>query len=287
MMDEDLVALDADSLVAEVKRLRAGIRKHRDSSGHELCWHHPQLWSLLPEQSDPLPTVPNWPQFLPGCLAYRESLDKQLPTALRTRNEFSGRPGPASDTTEVVLWRRLDLPGHEISHLDAVVDGWRLSGTALFLHEMRPCKLDYVVSCDSAWHTQSAHITGVMGRQPIDLRVSVDTNRRWRLNGMECAAVEGSVDIDLAFSPSTNLLPIRRLELAVGDEAQVKAAWLQFPSLRLEPLPQIYRHEGDRSYRYESAAGTFVRMLEVNASGFIVRYPGLWEVESVSTPSND
>ena len=82
-MDEDLLHLDRDALIAEVKRLRDGIRAHRDSSGHELCWHHPQSWSLLPEKSDPLPAVPDWPQFLRGCVRYRESLDRQLPNAPR------------------------------------------------------------------------------------------------------------------------------------------------------------------------------------------------------------
>ena len=90
-MDEDLVDLDREALLAEVKRLRAGIRAHRDSSGHELCWHHPQLWGLLPERTDPLPQVPAWPQFLRGCLRYRESLDEQLPQAPRTQEEFGGR----------------------------------------------------------------------------------------------------------------------------------------------------------------------------------------------------
>jgi hypothetical protein len=88
-MDEDLATLDRDGLIAEVKRLRAGIRKHRDSTGHELCWHHPQLWGLLPKSTDPVPTVPDWPQFLRGCIKYRESLDKQLSEALRTTEEFT------------------------------------------------------------------------------------------------------------------------------------------------------------------------------------------------------
>lgn len=87
-MDEDLANFDRDALVAEVKRLRAGIRAHRDSSEHDLCWHHPQLWGLLPEKSDPLPDVPAWPQFLRGCLRYRESLDAQLLHAPRTEREF-------------------------------------------------------------------------------------------------------------------------------------------------------------------------------------------------------
>lgn len=87
-MDEDLEAMNREQLLAEVKRLRAGIRAHRDSSAHELCWHHPQLWGLLPERSDPLPVVPEWPQFLRGCLRYRESLDRELPAAPRTTDEF-------------------------------------------------------------------------------------------------------------------------------------------------------------------------------------------------------
>jgi hypothetical protein len=87
-MDEDLESMTRDRLVAEVRRLRAGIREHRDSTAHELCWHHPQLWGLLPERSDPLPTVPEWPQFLRGCIRYRQSLDQELPTAPRTTQEF-------------------------------------------------------------------------------------------------------------------------------------------------------------------------------------------------------
>jgi hypothetical protein len=87
-MDEDLEPLTREQLVAEVKRLRAGIRAHRDSTGHDLCWHHPALWRLLPE---PLPrdlAVPEWAQFLRGCIRYRQSLDEQLPRAPRTTAEL-------------------------------------------------------------------------------------------------------------------------------------------------------------------------------------------------------
>ncbi|CAG9168289.1 hypothetical protein CURE108131_16185 [Cupriavidus respiraculi] len=88
-MDEDLDGMSREQLIAEAKRLRAGIRRHRDSSGHELCWHHPDLWALLPERSDPVPVVPAWPQFLEGCLRYRQSLDAQLPDAPRTDRPYS------------------------------------------------------------------------------------------------------------------------------------------------------------------------------------------------------
>ncbi|MDT3683491.1 MAG: hypothetical protein RO009_00410 [Pseudorhodoplanes sp.] len=87
-MDDDLHGMSRDQLIAEVKRLRAGIRAHRDSSGHDLCWHHPQLWGLLPERIDPDVAVPPWPKFLRGCLKYREALERELPQARIMDEEY-------------------------------------------------------------------------------------------------------------------------------------------------------------------------------------------------------
>jgi len=75
-LDRDLDPMTREGLIAEVKKLRRGIREHRDSRGHDLCWHHPALWGLLPEKSDPLPSVPPWPEFMRGCVRYRQSLDE-------------------------------------------------------------------------------------------------------------------------------------------------------------------------------------------------------------------
>lgn len=77
-MDDDLQTMDRFALIAEVRKLRAGIREHRDSSGHALCWHHPHLWGLLPEPLAAEIAVPPWPKFLRGCVAYRTSLDREL-----------------------------------------------------------------------------------------------------------------------------------------------------------------------------------------------------------------
>lgn len=87
-VDDDLLALDRDRLVAEARRLRAGIRAHRDSNGMNLCWHHPDLWDLLPDRIEPDITVSEWPQFLRGCVRYRQSLDEQRPDAPRTMEEY-------------------------------------------------------------------------------------------------------------------------------------------------------------------------------------------------------
>ena len=87
-MDEDLEAMSREQLTIEVQKLRAGIREHRDSTGQGLCWHHPRLWGLLPEKTDPIPVVPVWPQFMEGCVRYRQSLDEQAPNAPRSDEPY-------------------------------------------------------------------------------------------------------------------------------------------------------------------------------------------------------
>ncbi len=87
-MDQDLEEMTRAELLDEARKLRQGIREHRDSSMHALCWHHPALWALLPDKSDPVPVVPEWPEFLKGCIRYRQSLDEQAPQAPRTSRPY-------------------------------------------------------------------------------------------------------------------------------------------------------------------------------------------------------
>jgi hypothetical protein len=88
-MDDDLQALDRETLIAEAKKLRAGIRQHRDATGHDLCWHHPDPWSLLLERTEPAIAVPPWEKFMRGCIRYRQSLDEQAPGAPVHDKEFN------------------------------------------------------------------------------------------------------------------------------------------------------------------------------------------------------
>jgi len=181
----------------------------------------------------------------------------------------------------MILWRRLDIPGSEFSILKGDSNGWELAGTAVFAYHQHPCKLDYRITCGADWRTIAAEVSGRVADREIALTV-VTAQGSWMLNGVEYTNVKGCTDIDLGFSPSTNLLPIRRLALAAEERAEVCAAWLPFPSLEFEPLDQVYTREGETSFRYESFGGSFVRSLEVNAAGFVTHYPGLWHAEAAT-----
>ena len=179
----------------------------------------------------------------------------------------------------VLAWRRLVPPGHDAARLQALGTGWRLDGCAVFVDTTGPCLVTYMVDCDAAWRTTAVRVAGWAGTQPIAIDLRADTGRRWTLNGRDVPAVDGCDDVDLSFTPATNLLPIRRLRLAEGTRTGVRAAWLAFPALELEPLEQVYAHLTDGRYRYESEGG-FTADLETRPDGFVTRYGDLWAVET-------
>ncbi len=185
-------------------------------------------------------------------------------------------------TNPSILWHRLDQPGHESARIYFKNSCWHLAGTAVFAHNQQSCRLDYLIACDAQWRTASAKVSGWVGDQTIEIDLAVDAAQRWRLNGTERPEVAGCIDLDLNFSPSTNLLPIRRLNLQIGQEAMVNAAWLRFPSFNLEPLEQLYRRVDETTYRYESAGGRFVTDLQVNEAGLVTLYPKFWQAEAGS-----
>ena len=250
-MDDDLERLSRPQLIDEVKRLRAAIRAHRDASGNNLCWHHPALWSLLPE-----PTLPASPCPTGHSSCAAASATGSRSTSRRPRHRGSTRSGADADDERRRVHRpRLapaGPPGHDAARLQALGTGWRLDGCAVFVDTSGPCLVTYMVDCDAAWRTTAVRVAGWAGTQPIAIDLRADTGRRWTLNGRDVPAVDGCDDVDLSFTPATNLLPIRRLRLAEGTRTGVRAAWLAFPALELEPLEQVYAHLGGGRYRYES-----------------------------------
>lgn len=189
----------------------------------------------------------------------------------------SARYGAATHIAGMV-WRRLDVPGHESLELFQHPGAWLLHGVVVVAHASASA-LEYEIECDPHWRTSYARIDTLLERDRRSVELARDSTDSWTVNGIPRPDLEGCTDIDLGFSPSTNLLPIRRLALEVESEAEVRAAWVQFPGLTVTVLEQRYRRLHSNTYRYESAGGNFRRDLLVNAHGLVIDYPGLWTAE--------
>ena len=171
-------------------------------------------------------------------------------------------------------WHRLDGPGEDSCRLVQEPDGWLLSGHARFGSGSAASALDYIVRCDSGWCTASADIAGVFEGREVSWRL-LRSGDGWQLNGAE-QGLQGCIDIDLAFTPATNLLPLRRLAPADGERADLSAAWFRPEGGgSLTPLVQSYTRLDSGKVGYASPG--FRAGLEVHSCGFVTLYEGLWE----------
>jgi hypothetical protein len=179
----------------------------------------------------------------------------------------------------MILWRRLDSPGHDACRLDVDAQGFSLVGAAVFRHHGKPAFLEYRVSCDGAWRTLRGDVTGWIGEAKREFGIERTPEGLWTLNGESVTGLDDCVDLDLGFTPATNTFQIRRCKLGVGESAAVPAAWLDVSSGLLERLEQRYEHRTRDAYYYEAPRFEYAALLGVRPVGFIHSYPGLWQSE--------
>ncbi|HET9984153.1 MAG TPA: putative glycolipid-binding domain-containing protein [Longimicrobiales bacterium] len=188
----------------------------------------------------------------------------------------SARP-PEPRLLCTVLWRRAEPPSLEHFRLWREADGHRLEGHVVASAAGEPLLVTYSVACDEAWRTLSARVAVERGAARREIELRRDEAARWWLDGRHLAELDGVHDVDLGITPSTNTLPIRRLALEVGASADVAAAWVRFPDLEVQLLPQRYTRLTPDRYRYESRGGAFVAGLGVDELGVATTYDGVWE----------
>lgn len=185
--------------------------------------------------------------------------------------------------TRSAIWRRIGALGIEYCALAEDAGSASLEGTVITEFDGEPALAHYVVTCPHDWQTASLELSLDQARS----RRSLTLHRRnagWVTDTQqEFAQLQGCIDVDLSVTPSTNTLPIRRLNLAVGASAEVTAAWVRFPALTVEPLRQRYTRSAPDRYRYESLESGFTAELTVDDLGLVTLYPGGWELWTPGT----
>ena len=186
------------------------------------------------------------------------------------------------DIVATAFWKRLDTEGRDACRLVRDSSGWRLEGAALFDHGGRACILAYAVECDTQWRTMVARVAGSVGFDRLDFDVA-RAGDDWLLNGVVQPKARGQVDLDLGFTPATNLIAIRRLDLRSGVETPAPAAYYLEFTLELGLVEQTYRRTGEKTLAYASPAYDYAAELQVSPIGFVTEYPGLWSGQVTMT----
>ena len=179
---------------------------------------------------------------------------------------------------ETILWRRIDQTGMERCVLEPVPDGYRLAGTVLLVVDDSPIEIRYSILTDSAWQprTVGAHVQTSSGDRRLAL--NGDGAGSWSTGDEPVLELYGALDVDLAWTPATNALAIRRLDLDVGESAEASTVYIAFPAHEIERKTHCYERLALRRYRYQS--GDYQVDLTVNEQGMVVAYPGGWTAEA-------
>jgi uncharacterized protein len=176
-----------------------------------------------------------------------------------------------------LAWRGVEEWLAEHAQVELADDGILATGVQLGA-EPEPYLVEYRLDAPSNWITRRLDVEASGAGWRRSLNLEHDGHGRWTADGEQVPDVDGALDCDLAFSPLTNLMPVRRSALheRPGREDFVMA-WVSVPDLRLHASPQRYEHVRPGVVRYVALDGDFTAELELDDDGFVVRYPRLAE----------
>jgi len=175
------------------------------------------------------------------------------------------------------MWRPLSASGCERGELLTSGNNWILQGTIIRFAEHGPAEVRYEVVADAQWVTRKANICYRDDRGERSLQVAHE-RQQWYTNEKLLSLPSDCADLDLAWSPSTNTLPIRRLNWNTQAKSRaITAAWVRLPELVVEPLFQMYERLDRNVFRYTSHGGQFTAVIAVDDLAIVNRYEGVWE----------
>ena len=162
-------------------------------------------------------------------------------------------------------WQRWDHDGDETLTLRWENEGWTATG------EVGREAVTYVVRLSSTWQIRQFLLFRDL--DDPDLWLATDGTARWgEMNGAHRVELDGCYDIDLACTPFTHSLPIRRLPLLVGDSADLRVVTVDVETLAV----QVAAHRYTRldTHRWRFGRGEDSTEFDVDEHGLLLDLPG-------------
>lgn len=177
--------------------------------------------------------------------------------------------------TKTLIWKNINEEGLEHCEID-LYPITKINGKVISIYNNKPLFVEYEVLCENNGATKEVNIRRNFDGISKTINIRKEKNDIWYLNDKEIKECKGLKDIDIGITPSTNLLPIRRLNLSIGERKEVTALWVRFPDLTLAPLKQAYERLDANKYEYESVDSGYKAILLVDESSIVIDYKDEW-----------
>lgn len=172
-------------------------------------------------------------------------------------------------------WTAWDGDGIEECSVRWENNGWTVEG---LLHGV---DVQYVLRLDPTWRVQQFMLFRDL--PDPDLWLATDGGGRWgEVNGSHRVDLDACTDIDIALTPITESLLVRRIPLHIGHAADLRVALVDVETLSVTPENRRLTRLADRLWRIErpdrqgrvgNGVGTGVDM-EVDDLGFVLDLDG-------------
>ncbi len=179
-----------------------------------------------------------------------------------------------------LVWSRLDVPGMEHLHLTENQYGTTANGLILVVEEDVPYRIKYTVHCDVSWHVREVHVALLDSSTPA-IHLHADGKGHWRTDANEhLPSLNGCIDVDISATPFTNTVALQRLQLSVGEIAEITVAYINVPTMQLTAVKQRYTcldssEDGGR-YQYADYPSGYQAELAVDRDKLVIAYPELF-----------
>jgi uncharacterized protein len=174
------------------------------------------------------------------------------------------------------VWRRLDLDGRVFVHLQVGTDAISVAGYEICVDGGQRWAARFSIELDPAWRHErtTVEVTDEAGARRLELES--DGAGSWLRGGRPDPSLEGCSDVDLAGNPFTNAFVTRRAAPQGGADLEIRAAYIETPTLSVRPLVQRYeRLATDRWVYADDQYGRFE--FSTDADGVTVDYEQLAE----------
>lgn len=175
-----------------------------------------------------------------------------------------------------ILWSGREYYSLENCLIDTSETGSEITSTIIGSYQGKIYQVAYHIKTNEHWETVFVAITSRHSNQTQKIQLEGDGKGNWTSNGTEAKQFRGCIDVDIALTPFTNTLPIRRLKLHQQQEQVIQVIYIDLIDQRILPVRQLYRCLSATEYHYENIPNDFEARVVVDESGFVVDYPSLF-----------